>query len=67
MLILLTIFRVVLRPPYWKNPQAGASLGSLIGTVMHYIVIINWGGRRGLRVELLIAFFLLQMKHVAKV
>lgn len=65
MLILLTIFRVVLRSPYWKNPQAGASLDSLIGTVMHYIVIINWGW--GCGYELLIAFFILQIKHAAKV
>lgn len=65
MLILLTLFGVVLRSPYWNNSQAGASLGSLTGTIMHYLlssVIINLF----FVCELLIAFFLLRMKHVAK-
>lgn len=38
MLILLTLFGVVLKSPYWNSSQAGASLGSLIGTIMHYLL-----------------------------
>lgn len=40
MLILLTLFGVVLRSPCGNSPQADASLVSLIGVIMHYLLLL---------------------------
>lgn len=65
MLILLTLFGVVLKSPYRNSFQAGASLGSLISTIMHYLLslfiyiyVFNC--------ELLVAFFLLKDEACSK-